>query len=238
MQIITRPVAQPQRADAGVGHARRRAFAPQRAGAQAVVLGEGGVEAAQAGKAAHQRDLRDRQIGVGQQLLGREQAARLQVLQGRHTELRLEDAPQVAVAHAQARRQPRHAGRLGAGAFRVVQPLRGLARQHRAGVLRGPDQRLWRQFGPAAQAGPEAGGFGLRRVAEETAVLAPRRAHLADRAAVDAGGGDAGEEAPVEARVVRRQRAVAGIGAQRQGVFGHAAMVAARRRWTGRFRTC
>ena len=49
------------------------------------------------------------------------------------------------------------------------------------------------------------------RVVEEAAVGAPWRAHRADRAAVNAGGGDAGEEAAVEARVACAQREVAGV---------------------------
>jgi len=46
-----------------------------------MVGGKGGVETAQAGKTAGLRDLRDGQGGVGQQLPGRQQLAREQVLQ-------------------------------------------------------------------------------------------------------------------------------------------------------------
>ena len=60
-------------------------------------------------------------------------------------------------------------------------------RQHGAGVLDRPAQRLWRQLGPAAQTGPEAGAFRLGGQREEAAVLAPRRAHAAHRPAVASG---------------------------------------------------
>ena len=86
---------------AGGTLASHRAAAPQGRGAQAVVLGKCGIEAAHAAKATGQRHLGDGQGGVGQQLLGRQQPAGLQVLQGRQAQLRLKQAPQVPVAHAQ-----------------------------------------------------------------------------------------------------------------------------------------
>jgi hypothetical protein len=67
----------------------RPAAAPARrscVGLRPVVRDKGGVEAPHAGIAAGQRHLGDGQGGVGQQLLGRQQAACLQVLQGRHAE--------------------------------------------------------------------------------------------------------------------------------------------------------
>ena len=79
--------------------ARRRAAQPRRV--HAVAADEGGVEAAQAAKAARQRDLRDRHLRVGEELLGEQQAARLQVLQRRDAVLGEEDAAQVAVADAE-----------------------------------------------------------------------------------------------------------------------------------------
>src|SRR5688572_30043264 len=95
-----------------------------------------------------------------------------------------------------------------------------------------------RQFGPAAQAGPETGAFRLGRMAEEAAVLALRGPHPADRPAIDAGRGDAGEEAAVEARVAGFQGQVAGVGLQAHVVSGHAAMIRSSRAVTSRFRTC
>ena len=97
--VIGRAPAQPNLHHTGGG--RRRSPA-QRAGAQAIVALEGIVETAQAGETAGQCHLGHGQSGVGQQLFGRKQAAGLQVLQRRHAELRLEDAAQVAVAHAHA----------------------------------------------------------------------------------------------------------------------------------------
>ena len=168
---------------------RRRPARRSGARVQPVVRDEGGVEAAHAGEAAGQRHLRHRQARVGEQLLGRQQPARLQVLQRRDAELRLEDAAQVAVAHAQPR------GQRCDGAGAVVAPRRrarrAAGRPAAPGCARRPRStscsRVRRQLGPAAQAGPEARGLGLRRVAEEAAVLAPRQLHAADRPAVDAG---------------------------------------------------
>ena len=92
---------------------------------QPVALGEGGVEAAQAAEAAGQRHLRHRQRGVGQQLLGQQQALRGQVVERRHAVRGLEDAPQVAVGDAQARGE--------GGQVRVVarraRPVRSAARR-------------------------------------------------------------------------------------------------------------
>ena len=210
LHVIRRPKAQND-FDA-VTVRRALALAPQRRRAHAVVRGQGGVEAAQAGKAGGQRHLRDGQARVGQQLLGGQQAARLQPGQGRHAQFRLEHAAQVPVAHAQARRQPRHAGRGITPGIGRIQQARGVPRQQGRGVLRRPGLRLRRQLGPAAQAGAKAGAFGLRRVGEEAAVLAPRRLHAAHGAAVDAGGGDTDEERAVEACVVRHHGAVAGVG--------------------------
>ncbi len=84
---------------------RRAAIGAQPRRWHAVALGEGRIEAPQAAEAAGQRHLRDRQCAVGQQLLGEQQAPRLQVLQGRDAMLGEEDAAQVALADAQPPRQ-------------------------------------------------------------------------------------------------------------------------------------
>ena len=78
-----------------------RARPAQLRGVEPVVRHKRRVEPAHAGKAAGQGNLGDGQVGVGQQLLGIQQAARLQILQGRHAKRRLENAAQMAVAHAQ-----------------------------------------------------------------------------------------------------------------------------------------
>jgi len=59
---------------------------------QAVVLHKSCVEAAHAGKAAEGGYVRHRQRRVGEKLLGRQQAARLQVAQRCKAPVRLEDA--------------------------------------------------------------------------------------------------------------------------------------------------
>ena len=79
---------------------------PLLGGVQFVMREERGVKAPQAGKAAHQRDLRDRQLRVRQQLPGCVQSACLQVLHGRHAKLRFKNAAQMPVADAQLLRKP------------------------------------------------------------------------------------------------------------------------------------
>jgi hypothetical protein len=239
LHVVGRAVAQPHgRAFADLA-AALRALAPQLRGVELVVLDKGGVEAAHAGEAADQRHLRDRQVGVGQQLLGGVQPVRLQILHGRDAELRLEDAPHVAVAHAQPGGELLDRGRFFGPDFGLVEQARGLVRQDVGGVLDGPHHRMRRQFGPAAQAGAEAGVLGLRRMVEETAVLALGCFHAADRPAVDAGRGHAGEKAAVETRVPRLQGEVAVVVGKRGGFAVHGEMI---RRWpvlsTSRFRTC
>jgi len=208
--VVGRPVAQAHRR--ALAAFALAGLAPQLGRVQAVVVEKGGVEAPHAGKAAGERDLGDGQIGVGEQLFGREQLSREQVLQRRDAEPVFKHAAQVAVAHAQARGQAfAHVAFCIAPVLRVVEPERGLLQQDGGGVFSGPVAVHGCQLGAAAQAGPKPRVFRLRRVLEEAAVLAPRCAHAADRAAVDAGGRDGREELPVKARVVRAQRAVAGV---------------------------
>ena len=83
----------------------------------------------------------------------------------------------------------------------ISEETRRLVRQDVACILDRPGDGMWRQFRPAAQARPESGAFSLCGVTEEAAVLAPGHPDLAHRPAVDAGRGDADEEAAVEARV-------------------------------------
>jgi hypothetical protein len=141
---------------------------------------EGGVEAADAAEAADERDLRDRQGRVGQQLLGAEQPARLQVLQRRHAQLRLEDPAQVPVADAQPLRQQFHRRRVAAPRFRFVQ---------QAARPAGPARRSHPAATSAAPAAPVPGR--QRRQGRKPALSAcaawakkrqfsrPRRAHPA-----------------------------------------------------------
>ncbi|MCY1535640.1 hypothetical protein D9M68_710520 [compost metagenome] len=173
---------------------------------------EGRVEAAHAAEAAGQRDLGHRQVGVGQQLFGGEQFAREQVLQGRDAQPLLEHAAQMPVAHAQARGQPFAHVAVGVQpVLRIVEPECGLLREDGGSVFPRPVAVQRCQLGPTAQAGAEPGVLGLGGMLEKAAVLAPRRGHATHRPAVDAGGGDGGEELAVETRVVRAQRAVASV---------------------------
>ncbi|MNN06606.1 hypothetical protein D3C81_1194010 [compost metagenome] len=87
----------------------------------------------------------------------------------------------------------------------------------RGGGLREPARDIGkpvpgRQFGAAAQAGAEAVLLGGGGTFVEGAVLALGGAYGAHRPAVHAGRGDAYEEAPVEAAVMRCHGLVAGIG--------------------------
>jgi hypothetical protein len=201
------------------------------------VRGKRIVEPAHAGKPAGDGDLVHRQVGIGQQLLGRQQPARLQVLDRRHAELGLEDAAQVALADADARGQARHRRIIGQPGVRIVHQPRRLLRQDRRRILDRPPRRARRQFRAAAQARPETGRLGQRRMGEETAVLAPWRAHAAYRPAVDAGGRHAGEEAAVETCVTGLEGAVACVRIDGCGGLDHAAMVRRCGAKAGCFRT-
>ena len=224
----------------------RIARAAQLGRVQFVVRHKGRVEAPQARIPAAQRHLGDGQVGVGQQLLGGEQAARLQILQRRHAKLRLENTPHMAVAHPHALAEFFDRGRRIPPALGLVQHPRRLVRQHGAGILRRPARSLRRQLGPAAQARAKTGAFSLRGVVEETAVRLLGRFDLADRAAVNAGGRDPREKAAVKACVARRQRAVTGVGVRSaagveglQGFNGgHGIIIGRCRLLTSRFRTC
>ena len=212
----------------GLAHlAGQHAHAPHGTRVQAVMPDERRVEAPHAGKPAGKRNLRHRQPCVGDQLLGDQQPASLQVLQRRNAKLRLENAPQVAIADAQPgcdvrRSRPAdaadatHTGTVRAPRIRFVDQPHRLLRQHARGILGRPVQRTRRQFGPAAQAGPEAPGLGLRRVAEKHAVLALWQLDATDGPAVDAGRGHRREKRAVESRVVRLHREVARVALQRR----------------------
>ena len=88
-----------------------------------------------------------------------------------------------------------------------------------------------RELGTAAQARPVALDLGGRGAREEAAVLAARQPHVADRPAVDPRRRHADEEPAVETGVVRRQRAVAGVGIERHGADYASATHAATRRF-------
>ena len=80
LNVIRRAVTQPH-SDALPAAFRLRYHAPELCRVEFVMRHKGRVKAPQAGKPAHQRDLRDGQQGVGQQLFGGMEPAGLQVLQ-------------------------------------------------------------------------------------------------------------------------------------------------------------
>ena len=105
---------------------------------QPVIAHKRGIKTPQTGKTSHVGDVSYRQLCVGQQLLGGQQAAGLQVLQRRDTKLRLKNTSQMAVAHTQARRQFGSAGGIGSPRVRLVQQAGGLQAQRAAGILNRP----------------------------------------------------------------------------------------------------
>ena len=80
--------------------------------AKTVMLHKSCVKAAHAVKAAGQRHVLHRHARVGQQLLGRQQAAGLQILQWRHPQVRFKNTPQMPVAYPQPHRYLGHAGQV------------------------------------------------------------------------------------------------------------------------------
>ena len=161
------------------------------------------VEAAHAAKSARERDLRHRQRRVGEQALREQQPLRLRVLDRRDAERAIEDAAQCRLVTPSRCRQRFEAAVVEHAA---VDQLDGRLRE----ALGRVDARIaGRQLRPAAQARPVPCDLRRGRAREVAAVSRARRAHAADRPAVDARRRHADEEASVEARVVRRQRAVA-----------------------------
>ncbi|VTQ64985.1 Uncharacterised protein [Stenotrophomonas maltophilia] len=176
----------------------------------AAALQEGGIEAAQAVVAGGQRNIGHRQRGLGQQLLGQQQAMGGVDLPRRRAQVFNEQALQLARAEADLLRE------VGNGLL-----LQEAAMDQGEGALHDlPSQCLLclrRQFGTTAQARAVAGGGGRSggRVVGDVARLRWRcRAH---RAAVDAGAAHGGEEHAVEACVAGQTGAVAGGGVEGEG---------------------
>src|SRR4051812_21034694 len=98
-----------------------------------------------------------------------------------------------------------------------------------------PGSGVGSRLGPATQAGAKARALGGGCTDEEAAVLLPRRAGGADGPTIDAGRGDADEEAPVETRVARHERLITHVGIE----LGHGpARILLPRGCAGGFRTC
>ena len=196
IDVVGRPVRQPQVDALDVGRRCLGAGLAQFGRCQPVVLRKGVVEAPEAAEAAEHRHLRDRHCGVAQQVLGEEQSLRRQEGERRDAMHVDEDAAQVAVGHAQPARQ------LGQGqGLAVTRGQRQRSRSVQRQRLRGIDQRdPGGEFRATAPAGPEAGGLGAGGVAEEPAVPTHRHADAAHGTTVHAGRGHADEEPAVEAR--------------------------------------
>ena len=196
------------RARPGAPGAARLAQPPRR---HPVTRLEQRVEAAHAREAAGARDLRDGQRGIRQQPLGEQEALRLRILDRRHAEFRFEDPPQVPARDSDARREVLDAAGLEHAVFDEID-----------GALREPGDGIHARVAgselrPATQAWPIAFDFRRGSAREEPAILPARQAHRAHRAAIDARRRNADEESAVEARIVRRERAVAGVGIERHG---------------------
>jgi hypothetical protein len=132
--------------------------------------------------------------------------------------LRVEHAAQMTARDADARGERLDAALL---EHAVFDELHGSLCETRGRVdAREPRSELR----PASQAGPEA--LDLRRggTHEEAAVLAARQADVADRPAIDPRRAHADEEASVEARIVRREGAIATV-----GIENHARIMRRRR---------
>jgi hypothetical protein len=140
-------------------------------------------------------------------------------LDRRHTQLALQGATKVAVAHpelARELRNPTAIERAGAN------PMRGHLRQAGHGI----DQRSSRsQLRPAAETGPEPRLLGRCGRFEEPPPLVIRHPGRADRPAVDPRRGNADEEDAIEARVPRVQRALADFRVQQGSAGGGACHV-------------
>ena len=165
--------------------------------AESVAVAPRGVEPAQRLKACGIGDLRDGEVRIGKKPLGEEKPVGLGEVERSDTGLALEGSPEVAHGDAET------CGEVSHGA--VVEGARGDAMRRGRGeaVDRVARRATRREFGPAAEARPEAGRFGRRRRRVEAAVLVAGDARGADRPAVDARRGDPDEEDPVEAGIPR-----------------------------------
>ena len=185
-------------------------LAAQCGGGHAAALQECGIEAAQAVVSGGQCDVGHRQRGLGQQLLGQQQAMGGVDLPGRRAQAFDEQALQLARAEAELRSKIGHRLLLQEAAVDQGQgALYGLPGQCLLG--------LWCQLRAAAQARAIAGGRGGRggRVVGDVARLRGRCG--ADRAAIDAGAAHGGEEHAVETCVAGQAGAVAGGGVEGEG---------------------
>ena len=196
------------------GGGGRDGAAAQLAGRPFVECEEGVVETADAAEARGHGDGGHGEARFVQKLLGEEHAAGLRDGQWRGTDVLIEQAAELALADAERGREPLDRR------TRAVERALGDA-SHRAAhrvCSATPCRRVRRDLRAAAEAGAEAGLLCSGGGWKEAAVLAHRCARGTDRTAVDAGGGDTGEEAAVEARIVRLERAIADVGVEQKRI--------------------
>lgn len=125
-----------------------------------------------------------------------------------------EHAAQVPVAHAQLRRQCGH-GRWFAALLDGQLQLLGCKFSHNGlRIGGGPQAPRGGQLRAAAQTGPEPMGLGLSRCFKKSAIDGARQFHPADRAAINPGGGHAGEKNTVPGGIPFRHGLVAAIPVQ------------------------
>jgi hypothetical protein len=211
--VVGRPVAQPESDPRIVLRRRGRPRAdstPERARRAREELLERLVEAADAPEARRQRDVAHAQPRLVNELLREENAAGLGHGERRGAEVTLEEAPELARAHAQALPQGLDARVV------AVEFARRDERKRSGDGVRGPAPggELRRRLRPAAQARtiPRRLRGGRRGI--EPAVLQlgwPRRAH---GTAVDPRRRDRDEEAAVKSLVARPERVVANVGVE------------------------
>jgi hypothetical protein len=217
--------AQLQRGRLAVG-ALRRARAAQDARRAAPGAAHRVVEAADAREPRRERDLRERQRRLVDELLREVQTPGLRDREGRSTEVLEEESPKLARTDAEPVRE--RVDPSGVHGAAVDESQR--ARHGRGGTS--PRGCSGRRLRATAQARPEARLPGCRRAGQEQAVLALRRPRRADGAAVDTRRADAREEVPVEARVAGPEGAIADI-----GIELHVRCIARPTGRTGHFRT-
>src|SRR6185437_2145094 len=179
--------------------------APQARWRAAVCLHKCGIEATDAAEPGGEGDLGKRQIALVDQTLRRLTPMGRGDGAWPGTDMADEEPAKVAGADAEPVRQLRH--RAAVEETLIDQPH---AAYHRR-LSPEPGRAARRRLGPAAQARSETGLLGLRRGAKEDDVLRPRRVHGTDRAAIDPGSANGGEENPVIAAIAGDPRMLADI---------------------------
>ena len=199
-------IAQQQNKLAG---SRQRKFRPggpaQFARRAAEQLPERLVETANAAEACGERHFGHRQMRLVNELFGEQHAPCLRDRDRRGAEMLLEQAPQLALADAEASGQYVDIGLVQRAVLDQAQGARHRVRRA------APSAEIGRGFRPAAQAGTEARFLRGSRSRKKDDVLQQRRARRTDRAAIDSGCLDAAEEAAIKAGIALADGAVAGF---------------------------